>query len=875
MLVNDEEDPDTDAPEGGLPDETPTPDAEKDGFDPVENGEIEIYEDGDDRVAGQPEDGGVRTDPDEFKRFHELLTAEAPDGYTPYYIKCERDEKGPFGGGAWSNPENRLSVEEAIAWLESGGNIGIVGTTDDCLVDLDVDDPDLVAEEDVKQTLRATSRSRGGYHGWYFGDDEIPNIDSDAGEVRAMNQYVLAPGSHVPVNLDDPDDPDLDEIAPSERENVGRYSLTEEHPVARLEYEEIPPIYREEHEQRQEVIEQRPDRRDDPPEPTGDGDNRSAVFDLDITDVTGLSWGYRGVNPIGHHSNDHRGNDRYFKIDREHGARDFKDNVSYSPASWVLADAGERDPRIPNGGLTDREYFVYWRYCKENNLVPADDPIPRRALVWVAIDTGLCDSDDVEDGWKLPADAHNDALDAVREKYDLDPGRDPVPSDDADAVAPLPLALLDRLTGEERERAARKRGLNIPTTDDARTRLRDAVFRELRAGNTTVLDAPTALGKSHTVATEPWRRRGDVTGEAPVVHLHATTDARDDAASKTRDSGANGAVLKGRKEISPLARGDHDPRAVAEGDEDRQVVTIDGEPASQWLDRQCDEKGLPFSTALTLARERNDQDLDDLPPEGQEDPAVAQWNGIPRTEDGDPAKDVIHGTHQFAYVPSLRRHTNVILDEQPDFTVEVSDERIQRGVSSYLQAINAPVSSWTGLIALADADLSGSTSDAAKERSALDDALDKDPPTEWYADDRDAHALAPDLARAVWRAVRYGDADGNGRRSAKVLHEPPRLDAGDGDQYAGAWLSVVIDDEDYTVQSVWSTPDLSQARAVVGLDAHPSMPMWELNGAPGMDRDAVLDPAERRLWRRYERGLSVVQIGDATRPAPGATPASG
>ncbi|MFC7059811.1 hypothetical protein [Halovenus salina] len=195
---------------------------------------------------------------------------------------------------------------------------------------MDVDDPDLVAEEDVKQTLRATSRSRGGYHGWYFGDDEIPNIDSDAGEVRAMNQYVLAPGSHVPVNLDDPDDPDLDEIAPSERENVGRYSLTEEHPVARLEYEEIPPIYREEHEQRQEVIEQRPDRRDDPPEPTGDGDNRARSLTSTLRTSPGC-LGIPGRESIGHHSNDHRGNDRYFKIDREHGARDFKDNVSYSP----------------------------------------------------------------------------------------------------------------------------------------------------------------------------------------------------------------------------------------------------------------------------------------------------------------------------------------------------------------------------------------------------------------------------------------------------------------------------------------------------------------------------------------------------------------
>ncbi len=45
--------------------------------------------------------------------------------------------------------------------------------------------------------------------------------------------------------------------------------------------------------------------------------------------------------------------------------------------------------------------------------------------------------------------------------------------------------------------------------------------------------------------------------------------------------------------------------------------------------------------------------------------------------------------------------------------------------------------------------------------------------------------------------------------------------------------------------------------------------MWELNGPPGLVRDAVLDPTERRLWRRYERGLTVAQIGDAARPRSG------
>ena len=435
---------------------------------------------------------------------------------------------------------------------------------------------------------------------------------------------------------------------------------------------------------------------------------------------------------------------------------------------------------------------------------------------------------------------------------------------DAEPVAPIAVAKLDALDSNERRRAARKRGLDIPTTSDARERLRNSVMREIRNGNTTVLDAPTALGKSYTVATEPWLRRGSTTGGAPVIQLHATKEARDQAAAATADTMATGAVLKGRKEKSPVARGDHDP-----SEEPEVVVTIDGEPASEWFDRMCDEKGLAFSTALAIARERNDQGRDELPPFDAEDPAVAQWNGIPRGDDGEPAADVIHATHQFAHVPSLRTNTNIVLDEQPDFREELSQDRVRRMVNAYLKEVGAPVTNFEAFVTLAQHD--ATRGDAAAERDALDSMLEPDsgnPPTEWYVEEPDAHALAPGIARAIWNALRWEEPDSNGRRATKVYHEPPRFDA-DGTEYAaGTWLSVVVDD-DHTIRSVRATPDLRQARSVVGLDAHPSMPLWGLNAAPGMTHDTVLDATERRLWRRYERGLQVVQIGEATRPRSG------
>jgi len=608
---------------------------------------------------------------------------------------------------------------------------------------------------------------------------------------------------------------------------------------------------------------------------SGSGEG-SALFDLDIRDVTGLATDYRGPSPLGHHGE----SENYFTLLDDGLAFDHKHKAAYNALTYLLADAGERPPARPNGSVDDAELLAAWVHAKRERLLPDDDPIPRRALRSIARDATGWDGELVEhetadgdtfDG--LPRDAYNDALDAVREEYDLEPGRRPAggrSDPDAEPVAPIPLGRLDALDDDARRRLARKRGVDIPSTDDARDRLRDAVFRELRAGNTTVLDAPTALGKSYTIATEPWGRRESTTGAAPVIQFHQTRDARDEAAKATADSSATGATLLGRKEASPVARGDHDrPEDPDAEDAPDQVVTIDGEDASDWFDRMCDDRGLPFSTALAIARGRNDQGLEELPPFGEEDPAVAQWDDLPRDDDGEPAVDVIHATHQFAHVPSLRTHTNVILDEQPDYRIDLSDQQVRDMVNAYLRGVDAPVTHFEGFVMLARND--DARGDAAAERDALDDALgaDADLPTEWYVETDGAHALAPDLTRAIWNALRWEDPNRNGLRSTKVYHEPPRFDADKEGYAAGTWLSVVLDDADHSVHTVRATPDFSQARAVVGLDAHPSMPMWELNGPPGLVRDAVLDPTERRLWRRYERGLTVAQIGDAARPRSG------
>jgi hypothetical protein len=439
------------------------------------------------------------------------------------------------------------------------------------------------------------------------------------------------------------------------------------------------------------------------------------------------------------------------------------------------------------------------------------------------------------------------------------------PDGGKEPVSALPVNRLQALNPEERQRAARKRGLEWPTTSEARTRLRDRIMTAMRHRENVVIDAPTALGKTHTVATEPWLNHLDVTDEQPVIHFSETREARDEAADKSRNASGVTAVLKGRKERCPVAAGDHDP--ADDGDEEPDVtVTMNGAPASSWLDEVCDVRGVPFSTAHAHLAEHNDQGHDDLPccEDDAECPAKTQWNGVPRDEDGHATADVVHATHQFAYVPSLVSNTNIVFDERPDFTLDVTNDRVQRAVSAFLKAAGAPATTWEAFVQLAQHD--AMRGDAADERDATEAKLDYDPGRDWYLTENNAHTYAPALAKAIWYALRQ-DSDVNGRRSATVPHEPPRLDgeANDSDGWNRQWVSVVLDD-DNRVQTARASPDFSPARCVIGLDAHPAEPLWQRNVSPDITTDRVLEPDERRLWRRFERGLTVVQVGDATRP---------
>ncbi|EMA48605.1 hypothetical protein C450_19356 [Halococcus salifodinae DSM 8989] len=194
----------------------------------------------------------------------------------------------------------------------------------------------------------------------------------------------------------------------------------------------------------------------DRPDPLSDNasdSSYSALFDLDIRDASGLDADYRGPSPLGHHGE----SETYFVIiDERDVAYDHKYKAAYNALTYLLADAGERPSDNPNRRLDDAEVFAAWRHAKREGILPDDDPIPRRALRHVAIDQGHCESGDIEDGWKLPRDAHDDALDTLAEEYGLNPGRDPIGTgwrQSSDTVDPTTLDVV--LDPEMAWRAAR------------------------------------------------------------------------------------------------------------------------------------------------------------------------------------------------------------------------------------------------------------------------------------------------------------------------------------------------------------------------------------------------------------------------------------
>lgn len=348
----------------------------------------------------------INTDPEEFKTFHELLTADAPEEYMPYYFPLEKNGKEPKSGISWK--KNRKTFREAYFLMKRGFNIGIAGTDKDKLCIVDIDDLEQVPE--IKKTLQITSRKRIGRHNYFFAKDSTAkkNIPTkDAGEVRSVWQYVLVPGSYVPCGEEE-----INRMPEEEKPFAGVYTLRNDHPVAEITFDEFPEVYKN------RCIEMRKDEMEaairsvNRKEYTGNRNSKykSALWDLDVSDVSGIgdTRGRKVPMPDIVHGSD-TGHNCSVNNGLLHCWRHY---VTHNAFSYLAVLAGvsscERAGR-PHGG---RSYgvdfqdgytvFEVWKYAKKAGLILENDPIPYTALVYYALKKGICKKKDLVNGGKLP-----------------------------------------------------------------------------------------------------------------------------------------------------------------------------------------------------------------------------------------------------------------------------------------------------------------------------------------------------------------------------------------------------------------------------------------------------------------------------------------
>ena len=365
---------------------------------------------------------------------------------------------------------------------------------------------------------------------------------------------------------------------------------------------------------------------------------------------------------------------------------------------------------------------------------------------------------------------------------------------------------------------------NRVTTSKARDRLEDTLFSALETRENTLIDAPTSLGKTYLIATTRWRDYPEITGGEPVIHIHQTKKARKDAVEKSRaKSGVECRVLRGRTDACPVAAGDHD----------EELTAPDGRTPSEWIDWMCNVRNITFQKAHRKLAHHCDL------PCGDHCDAVTQWWGLSSSDD-ELEYDVLHTTANFAYVDDLVEGANIIFDERPEYGFSFNSterEQFQRATTNLLKHRSDDERAMVDLRFAA-------VRDEPELQSELEEYFEDEVSQEWLFRREETHRLAPAIGRAILDseevcAGRYHGKDGR--------------------------VEVVMDGQCGEIRHIQHTPDLTEARCIIGLDAFPSETRWGINTVDSLTQLDVLTPAERKWWRRNERGLIIKQVGKATR----------
>ena len=536
----------------------------------------------------------------------------------------------------------------------------------------------------------------------------------------------------------------------------------------------------------------------------------SALFDLDITDVTGLSWGYRGTNPLGHHGQ----SENYFVLAEGAGvAYDHKYKAAYNALTYLLCEAGVRSPSSPNGPLDDDELFAAWRHAKGHGLIPEDDPIPRDALCYVAVKNEYCSREDIKDGWRLPSDAYRKALDHVRNEHGVDPGRNGSASGDPTHTAVFPPAVRDltvAASGWDWQHAGQQDKATL-TVSEARERTTDTIADAYTSYNRVLIEALPTMGKSYG------------------------------AIKAAADTGEQVTVLTGRGHKEQYDQfqewcDDHDLDHYTLPSFTRDCDTANGEHGQEWADtvgelyrRGATPKEIHKSAEYVLDRPLPCQEHD-----GQRCPYASKW-------DFDPDEyDVLIGHYNHAHKTKVTAGRTVVFDEFPDAYETLLGPELQGAVSCWLESIDGiPFDSYT--------DLLENRTDEGRRSDALlwfeEHGVERD--ETHVFDDASAHAAAP---LAVFTLLASDDL-GNGFERADLE------DVGIG-----------VFDRTRGGVSVLQAPPLDYASGVVALDGTPTKRMWELALGTRLNHRSVLQDDERGEYLRDALNLNLVRTSEYVKP---------
>jgi hypothetical protein len=521
-----------------------------------------------------------------------------------------------------------------------------------------------------------------------------------------------------------------------------------------------------------------------------DTSHTSNIYDLRLTDVIGVSEGYRGENPLGHDGGSRKD---YFVVIDDRVAWDHKRKKAYNPITALLVEAGTRPVTRPDRRLDDAEVFEAWRYAKEHGLVDEDDRIPRRALRHVARDTTEWDGELVEhetrDGETfngLPTDVYNAALDHVEEDLGLPTGKRYSSRDGHDdSVKPeavLPHSPKARLitNGWDWTRDGRR-------GEELRNRIRERTTEKIAEayehGDRVLLEAIPTSGKSYGAVEAALQTDEDVT------ILTERRDLYDQIKDWCREHGLTSYTLPAFHRDCPTANGTHgDDEAERVRDLRRRGATPKEIHAN--LDVPCQEDG-----ACHYSR-RWDFDADEY--------------------------DVLIGNYRHAHVDSAVSGRAVVFDEDTGgaFETVLEGAAFKSAVTQYLQNDDAvPFDDFTELLENRDDEI------------AVDATLEAVGEPEWRPSDvfegKTTHAGAE---LAVYGLLK-GEDLGNGLERATLPDD-----------------AVAVFNRETTTFGILRPPSLEYARSIVALDGTPTLGMWRARLGENLNHDQVLTDEERREY---------------------------